>query len=275
MGLNPCRDSPDVMGLVLIRLLTASLQSKFWTANTVLTLNLVQRIDLKKNGGDLMVFQRWNGGVLGVAVRQREERRIQLKPQVQNSLRSNKLKNLKELSEEELKKMMEIVPAEEVYIEALQVKRPIIDWEVYSEGQIKYWKIVRVGEMLRKFDREDLDKLWSLVKETFSTTNPTEDKERLLWVELKRLYEPDPRDQLWALQKYMHDPLEWKLYNTCGVHHVSTGRGYKIFMLVEKDYPLTKGLTTVMLYNKLQVDQYSEMANELLMKIYSIANSPR
>ncbi|GJV51101.1 retrovirus-related pol polyprotein from transposon TNT 1-94 [Tanacetum coccineum] len=84
-----------------------------------------------------------------------------------------------------------------------------------------------------------------------------------------------PRDQLWALQKYMHDPLEWKLYDTCGVHHVSTGRGHEIFMLVEKDYPLTKGLTTVMLCNKLQVDQYSKMANELLMKIYSIANSPR
>ncbi|GJT42916.1 hypothetical protein Tco_0951631 [Tanacetum coccineum] len=90
----------------------------------------------------------------------------------------------------------------------------------------------------------------------------------MLWVELKRLYEPDPRDQLWALQKYMHDPLEWKLYDTCGVHHVSTRRGHEIFMLVEKDYPLTKGLTTVMLCTKLQVDQYSEMANELLMKIY-------
>ncbi|GKC44330.1 putative ribonuclease H-like domain-containing protein, partial [Tanacetum coccineum] len=33
--------------------------------------------------------------------------------------------------------------------------------------------------------------------------------------------------------------------------------------------------TTMMLCNKLQVDHYSEMANELLMKIYSISNSPR
>ncbi|GKC08281.1 hypothetical protein Tco_0999891 [Tanacetum coccineum] len=106
-------------------------------------------------------------------------------------------------------------------------------------------------------------------------TDPTEDKEKELWVELKRLYEPDPRDQLWALQRYMHDPLEWRLYDTCGVHHVSTERGHEIFMLVEKDYPLTKGLTTLLLCNKLQVDQYSEMANELLIKIYSIANSPR
>ncbi|GKA06213.1 hypothetical protein Tco_0685437 [Tanacetum coccineum] len=191
----------------------------------------------------------------------------------------------KELSKEELKKMMEIIPVEEFYIEALQAKYPIIDWEIYSEEQRKYWKIIRVGnhtevyqifeEMLKRFDREDMDRLWSLVKKTFSTTDPTEDKEKELWVELKRIYEPDPRDQLCALQKYMHDPLECMLYDTCSVHHVSTRRGREIFMLVEKDYPLKKGLTTMMLCNKLQVDQYSKMANELLRKIYSIANSPR
>nr|GEY06202.1 ribonuclease H-like domain-containing protein [Tanacetum cinerariifolium] len=82
-------------------------------------------------------------------------------------------------------------------------------------------------------------------------------------------------EALQALQRYMHDPLVWRIYDTCGVHHVSTGRGHRIFMLVEKDYPLTKGLTTLMLSNKLQVAQYSEMVNELLMKIYIIANSPR
>ncbi|GJS73572.1 ribonuclease H-like domain-containing protein [Tanacetum coccineum] len=83
--------------------------------------------------------------------------------------------------------------------------------------------------MLKRFDREDLDRLWSLVKKTFNTTDPTEDKEKELWAELKRLYEPDPRDQLWVLQRYMHDPLEWRLYDTCGVHRVSTKRGHEIF----------------------------------------------
>ncbi|GJV80300.1 hypothetical protein Tco_1516170 [Tanacetum coccineum] len=191
----------------------------------------------------------------------------------------------KELSEEELQKLMMIVPVEEVYVEALQVKYPIIDWEVYSEDTRKYWKIIRVGnhteayqtfdDMLKKFDRDDLDKLWSLVKERFSSTDPTDDKERTLWVELKRLFEPDIDDILWKLQRYMHDPLTWRLYDTCGVHHVSTDRGHDIFMLVEKDYPLTRGILTLMLCNKLQVDQYSEMANELLKKIFILANRPR
>ncbi|GJW08106.1 hypothetical protein Tco_1570529 [Tanacetum coccineum] len=151
-------------------------------------------------------------------------------------------KKEKELSEEELQKLMMIVPVEEVYVEALQ---------------------------------RELDKLWSLVKERFSSTDPTDDKERILWVELKRLFEPDIDDILWKLQRYMHDPLTWRLYDTCGVHHVSTDRGHDIFMLVKKDYPLTRGLMIVMLANKLQVDQSSEMANELLRKIFIHAERPR
>ncbi|GKE11490.1 hypothetical protein Tco_1415041 [Tanacetum coccineum] len=75
-------------------------------------------------------------------------------------------------------------------------------------------------------------------------------------------------DTLWKLKRYMNDPLKWRLYDTCGVHHVSTERGHDIFMLVEKDYPLTRALMTVMLVNKLQVDESSEMANELLRKIF-------
>ncbi|GJS92698.1 putative ribonuclease H-like domain-containing protein [Tanacetum coccineum] len=48
-----------------------------------------------------------------------------------------------------------------------------------------------------------------------------------------------------------------------------------LFILVEKDYPLTKRLATLMLSNKLRVDQQSEMADELLIKIYNIGNKPR
>nr|GEW27316.1 hypothetical protein [Tanacetum cinerariifolium] len=82
-----------------------------------------------------------------------------------------------------------------------KVKYPIIDWEIHSEGSRSYWKIIRVGSfteayqsfeyMLKGFDREDLVSLWSLVKEKFSLAVPNVDKEKALWVELKRLFEPD------------------------------------------------------------------------------------
>nr|GEU54638.1 hypothetical protein [Tanacetum cinerariifolium] len=68
---------------------------------------------------------------------------------------------------------------------------------------------------------DDLMMLWSLVKERFNLT------------------------------RYMHDPFTWRLYDTFGVHHVSTKKGMDIFMLVEKEYPLSKEVLTLMLVNKL------------------------
>ncbi|GKC24707.1 hypothetical protein Tco_1026857 [Tanacetum coccineum] len=78
-------------------------------------------------------------------------------------------KKEKDLSEEELQKLLVIIPVEEVFVEALQVKYPIIDYEVYIEGSRKYWKIIRVGNhteayqiftgILKKFDKDDMVKL--------------------------------------------------------------------------------------------------------------------
>nr|GEY51232.1 hypothetical protein [Tanacetum cinerariifolium] len=153
---------------------------------------------------------------------------------------AKKMKTSEEVSKEDLKAMIQLVPVEEVYKEALQVKHPIIKWEIYTEGQRNYWKIIRLGghtavyqffvDMLKHFDREDLTQLWTLVKESLSIRQATSDKEKELWVELKRLYEPDVEDQLWTYtQALMHDPVEWRLYDTCGVHHVLS-RDQEIFI---------------------------------------------
>nr|GEV56783.1 hypothetical protein [Tanacetum cinerariifolium] len=149
----------------------------------------------------------------------------------------------KEVPEEKVKEMTQLVPIEEVYVEALQVKHPIIDWKVYTKGQRSYWKINR------------------------RLSPPISDKEMELWVELSRLYKPNNEDQLWThTQNFMHAPVEWKLYDTCGVHHV-TSKDKEIFMLVEKYYPLRKGLALLMISYKLQVENYSQMANDLILKI--------
>nr|GEW18221.1 hypothetical protein [Tanacetum cinerariifolium] len=132
------------------------------------------------------------------------------------------VKSPDEVSEKKVKEMMQLVPIEEVYVEALQVKHPIIGW--------------------KHLDREDLNQLWKLVNETLSNRPPTSDKEMEIWVELSRLYEPDDEDQLWThTQNLMHASVEWKLYDLCRVHHV-TAKDKEIFMLVEKDYPLRKGI---------------------------------
>nr|GEZ63452.1 leucine-rich repeat protein [Tanacetum cinerariifolium] len=96
-------------------------------------------------------------------------------------------KSPEEVTKEKIKEMMQLVPIEEVYVEALQVKHPTIDWEVHTEGQRAYWKITRLGggsasyqfftDLLKHLDRDDLNQLWSLVKETLSKRQATSDKE--------------------------------------------------------------------------------------------------
>nr|GEU71141.1 putative ribonuclease H-like domain-containing protein [Tanacetum cinerariifolium] len=119
-------------------------------------------------------------------------------------------KSTDEIPKEKIKEMMQLIPIEEVYVEALQVKHPIIDWKVHKEGQRSYWKIIRLGGS-----------------------------------------------------------------SACYQVHQVTAKDKEIFMLVEKDYPLKKGLALVMICYKLQVENFSQMANDLVLKIYKIANSPR
>nr|GEW57063.1 hypothetical protein [Tanacetum cinerariifolium] len=79
------------------------------------------------------------------------------------------VKSSDEVPEEKIKETMQLVPIEEVYVEALQVKHPIIDWEVYTEGQRAYWKITRLGgssasyqfftDLLKHLDRDKLNQL--------------------------------------------------------------------------------------------------------------------
>ncbi|GJU63826.1 hypothetical protein Tco_1245661, partial [Tanacetum coccineum] len=140
----------------------------------------------------------------------------------------------KEISEEGLKKMMEIIPVEEFKAEIIRVSNITEAFQSFED-------------MLKAFDREDLDTLWRSVKEKFTSAEPVEDMEKALWVELKRLYEPDKDDILWKLQRYMHDPLAWRLYRSCAVHHVSSTRGHDIFKLIEKDYLLTIAVMALML----------------------------
>nr|GFC56041.1 hypothetical protein [Tanacetum cinerariifolium] len=51
----------------------------------------------------------------------------------------------KEVGEDKIKEMMQLVPVEDVYVQALQVKHPIIEWKVHLEGERTYWQIIRLG----------------------------------------------------------------------------------------------------------------------------------
>nr|GEW68531.1 hypothetical protein [Tanacetum cinerariifolium] len=116
---------------------------------------------------------------------------------------------------EDVQNMMQIIPMAEFKVEALQVKYPLIDWEIYSEGPRTYWRIIRIGgitqayqsfeDMLKDFDREDMDAMWRVTKE-------------------------------------------------------------------KEDYPLSDGVMTLMLSSRLQVEEDSEVARDLVMKIFLKVN---
>ncbi|GJU99058.1 hypothetical protein Tco_1328329 [Tanacetum coccineum] len=153
--------------------------------------------------------------------------------------KESKDKESDEMSQEQLQQLIIIVPEEGMNVEAYKPNTQSLT------GRFT----LKIQENTRKSSE------WVIIqRERFSSTEPTDDKERALWVKLKRLFEPHTNDLL-ELQRYMHDPLTWRLYDTCGVHHVSTETGLDIFMLAEKDYSLTRGLPMLMLVNKLQVDQ--------------------
>nr|GFA34520.1 hypothetical protein [Tanacetum cinerariifolium] len=79
-------------------------------------------------------------------------------------------KSLDEILKKKVKEMMQLVPIKEVYVEALQVKHPIINWKVHIERQRSYWNITKLGgssasyqffiDLLKHLDREDLNQLW-------------------------------------------------------------------------------------------------------------------
>ncbi|GKA13783.1 hypothetical protein Tco_0693429 [Tanacetum coccineum] len=120
------------------------------------------------------------------------EREVTKKQKVDDVQETAKVDNDQEAAK--IKELMKIVPdKEEVAIDAipLAIKPPsIVDWKIHKEGKKNYYQIIRADEsskmylvfshMLKRFDREDLQTLWKLVKAKHGSTRPEEGYEREL-----------------------------------------------------------------------------------------------
>ncbi|GKA01450.1 hypothetical protein Tco_0674115 [Tanacetum coccineum] len=96
-------------------------------------------------------------------------------------------------------------------------------------------------------------------------SKPEEGYERVLWGDLKTMFDPHVEDQVWRNQQD-YRVLDWKLYDSCGVHSLRK-QNVHIHMLVEKRYPLTPATITDMLNRKLQADHWNKMCYQLLKLI--------
>ncbi|GKB57418.1 hypothetical protein Tco_0913604 [Tanacetum coccineum] len=178
-----------------------------------------------------------------------------------------------------MKELMKIIPdKEEVAVDAIPLAtKPlsIVDWKIVKEGKINYYQIIRADgsskrysafiQMLKSFDREDLETLWKLVKAKHGYTRPEEGYERVLWGDLKTMFEHHVEDAVWRNLRESK-VLVWKLFDSCGVHFVRF-QNLHVFMLVEKRYPLTPTTITDMLNKKLQADHWNKMCYQLLKLI--------
>ncbi|GJS25236.1 hypothetical protein Tco_0453868 [Tanacetum coccineum] len=101
---------------------------------------------------------------------------------------------------EDLQQCFELVTEEDVAINAIPLATkptPIVNFQIHKKGRNGYYEIMRAdgsaktylffSQLLREFDREDLENLWKLVKAKHRNTRPKEGYERVLWGDLKTI----------------------------------------------------------------------------------------
>ncbi|GJS49713.1 hypothetical protein Tco_0599834 [Tanacetum coccineum] len=140
------------------------------------------------------------------------------KEQQKESSKKQKVKEEKEseevdeIDEAELKKLLVIKKDEDIAIDAipLATKLPvIIDYKLHKEGMLVHYQLIRADEsskryssmirMLQGIDKEDLEALWRIVKAKYGDTRPDNEFERVLWGDLKVMFEPDKRSDVWRI----------------------------------------------------------------------------
>ncbi|GJY10544.1 hypothetical protein Tco_0378729 [Tanacetum coccineum] len=87
--------------------------------------------------------------------------------------------------------------------------------------------------------------------------------------DLKMIFDPNEEDDIWLNQHYW-ELLRWKLHEYSGVHSLFLdGTSIQINMLVEKKYPLKKAILEKMINLKIEAEEDSNMAYELIKFIKS------
>nr|GEY68895.1 putative ribonuclease H-like domain-containing protein [Tanacetum cinerariifolium] len=181
-----------------------------------------------------------------------------------------------------IKQHLQIVPDkdDDVFTEATPLTRkvPVVDYQVILVNNKLRYKIIKADDtyqlyasfitILENFDTEDLETLWRIFKERFSTSKPNNFSDEYLLTPLKTMFErPDGQDNVCRNQSTVQGQAlvkSWKLLTSYGVHIISFNTT-QIILLVERKYPLTKFTLEQMLnVVRLQVEEESEMSLELI-----------
>nr|GEZ97845.1 hypothetical protein [Tanacetum cinerariifolium] len=183
---------------------------------------------------------------------------------------------------EDLKKHLEVVDDEDddVFTEATPLAKnvPVVDYHIVLINNKPRFKIIKADKthqlyisfitLLKNFDREDLEDLWRIVKERFSTSKPSNFSNEYLLTTLKKMFEkPDGQDAVWKSQRSVHGLAmvkSWKLLTSCGVHIITLST-IQLILLVERRYPLSK-FTLEQLVNVTRLQVEEELLELMLLK---------
>ncbi|GJW95151.1 hypothetical protein Tco_0174823 [Tanacetum coccineum] len=131
---------------------------------------------------------------------------------------------------------------------------------IRSNGQRRHFSTFM--RVLSVFDREDLDAIYQLVMNRYLNDIP-KGFDRILWGDLMIMFNQSDADEFWSTQQDWK-VVCWKLHNSSGVHTLLTETGLVIHMLVKNKYPMKKDVMSQMLEIKLESEEDSTMALELI-----------
>ncbi|GJV09366.1 hypothetical protein Tco_1347022 [Tanacetum coccineum] len=137
----------------------------------------------------------------------------------------------------------------------------IVDWKIIPQSGLKaVYQIIRrdgsdkiymsFGAILKDFSRDDLTELYKLVIKKYRANRPEEMYDRVLWGDLKTMFDPPLSDDAtWSLP-LQQKMINWRYYPSCAVHCLTLDAS-TIYMLVDRKYHLSKDACQVMLKMKL------------------------
>ncbi|GJY63238.1 hypothetical protein Tco_0464698 [Tanacetum coccineum] len=126
----------------------------------------------------------------------------------------------------------------------------IVDWKIIPQSGVKAVnRIIRkdgfdkiymsFGTILKDFSRDYLKELYRLVIKKYEVNRPEEIYDRVLWGDLKTMFDPPiSDDEIWSLP-LQQKMINWRYYPSCAVHCLTLD-DTTIYMLADRKYPLSK-----------------------------------
>ncbi|GJV90587.1 hypothetical protein Tco_1538400 [Tanacetum coccineum] len=152
----------------------------------------------------------------------------------------------------------------------------IVKWQIIKTGKKGAYQIIREDHtdvvyvnfpgLLNDLTRDDLKELYRLMMLKYEDSRPEEEYERVLWGDLKTMFDPpSTEDAVWSLT-HQQKVLSWRYFHSCAVHCLTLEAAH-IYMLTEVKYPLPSRVCQAMLEKRLIGDRKDEVCYQLLKLI--------